>query len=129
MSDLLPCPFCGSSNLRYELASSQGYICCDECGTMGPCDEQAADPHCDIEAAEVAWNRRPAQPEAPAWRTMESAPKDGSMILGRAGEDCAVVCWEIEGIGGYWNLAVCGSFAADGEWTPEAWTPIPGAGS
>lgn len=58
MADLLPCPFCGSTNLRYEFAGSQGYIQCDECGTEGPCDERAADPHCDIEAAEGAWNRR-----------------------------------------------------------------------
>lgn len=25
---------------------------------MGPSDEQAADPHCDIDAAYMAWNRR-----------------------------------------------------------------------
>ena len=47
-----------STNLRYEFAGSQGYICCDNCGTQGPCDEQAADPHCNIEAAEAAWNHR-----------------------------------------------------------------------
>lgn len=63
MADLLPCPFCGSTNLRYEFAGSQGYIQCDECGTQGPCDERAADPHCDIEAAEGAWNRRLAAEE------------------------------------------------------------------
>ena len=60
MTDLLPCPFCGSTNLRYEFAGSQGYICCDDCGTQGPCDEQAADPICDHDAAYAAWNRRPA---------------------------------------------------------------------
>ena len=58
MTDLLPCPFCGSSDMRYEFCASQGYITCNECGTQGPCDERAADPHCDIEAAETAWNRR-----------------------------------------------------------------------
>jgi transcription initiation factor TFIIIB Brf1 subunit/transcription initiation factor TFIIB len=47
-----PCPFCGLSNdLRYEFAGSQGYIVCDNCGAIGPCDEQAADPHCNIDAA------------------------------------------------------------------------------
>ena len=60
MTDLLPCPFCGSTNLRYEFAGSQGYICCDNCGTQGPCDEQAADPICDDDAAYAAWNRRAA---------------------------------------------------------------------
>jgi hypothetical protein len=59
-SSLKPCPFCGSSNLRYEFCASQGYICCDECGAQGPCDARAADPHCDIEAAEAAWSRRAA---------------------------------------------------------------------
>jgi hypothetical protein len=62
---LLPCPFCGSINLRYQFSGSQGYIECNECGTQGPCDERAADPICDIEAANSAWNRRAAlaQPE------------------------------------------------------------------
>lgn len=69
MVDLLPCPFCGSTNLRYEFAGSQGYIECNECGTQGPCDERAADPHCDTDAAYEAWNRRAAlarpEPEGP----------------------------------------------------------------
>jgi Lar family restriction alleviation protein len=60
MSNLLPCPFCGSTNLRHEFAGSQGYIECNECGTQGPCDERAADPICDFEAAYKAWNRRAA---------------------------------------------------------------------
>ena len=65
MTDLLPCPFCGSSNLRYEFCGSQGYIECNECCTQGPCDERAADPICDPGAACDAWNRRAAlaQPE------------------------------------------------------------------
>jgi len=65
MTDLLPCPFCGSSTLRYDFCGSQGYIQCDECDAPGPCDERAADPICDGEAACNAWNRRAAltQPE------------------------------------------------------------------
>jgi hypothetical protein len=51
--------------LRYEFCGSQGYIECNECGTQGPCDERAADPICDLDAACDAWNRRAAlaQPE------------------------------------------------------------------
>jgi transcription elongation factor Elf1 len=58
MIELLPCPFCGSTNLRFEFSGSQGYIECNECGTEGPCDEKAADPICDMDAAYLAWNRR-----------------------------------------------------------------------
>lgn len=59
-SNLLPCPFCGSTNLRHEFSGSQGYIECNECGTQGPCDERAADPICDQDAGCAAWNRRAA---------------------------------------------------------------------
>ncbi|MGT9852037.1 Lar family restriction alleviation protein (plasmid) [Vibrio parahaemolyticus] len=55
---LKPCPFCGSSNVGYEFAGSQGTIDCHSCGAIGPSVEQAADPHCDVDAAFIAWNRR-----------------------------------------------------------------------
>lgn len=56
---LKPCPFCGCvDKLRFEFSGSQGYITCDNCCTMGPCDEQAADPICEMDAAYLAWNRR-----------------------------------------------------------------------
>lgn len=59
-SNLLPCPFCGSTNLRHEFSGSQSYIECNECGTQGPRDEWAADPICDQDAGCAAWNRRAA---------------------------------------------------------------------
>lgn len=55
---LKPCPFCGSKNLEYEFSSSQGYVKCNACGTLGPEDPQAADPICDIDAAFDIWNKR-----------------------------------------------------------------------
>ncbi len=56
---LKPCPFCGSAEaLRFEFSGSQGYIVCDSCDAMGPCDAKAADPICDVDAAYNAWNRR-----------------------------------------------------------------------
>jgi Lar family restriction alleviation protein len=56
---LKPCPFCGSTEaLRFEFSGSQGYIVCDSCYAMGPCDAKAADPICDVDAAYNAWNRR-----------------------------------------------------------------------
>jgi Restriction alleviation protein Lar len=60
-----PCPFCGGNKLRYDFCSSQGYIECLDCGAMGPCDEKAADPHCDLNAAWDAWNRRAQTGEPP----------------------------------------------------------------
>ena len=85
MTDLLPCPFCGSTNLRFEFSGSQGYIECNECGTQGPCDEQAADPICDMGAAYEAWNRRvevadPVQPAAVSERLPKPQPPGGRMI-------------------------------------------------
>lgn len=54
-----PCPFCGERNdLEYEFAGSGGYIKCITCGAMGPDDERAQDPECDIDAAFEAWNKR-----------------------------------------------------------------------
>ena len=58
MSKLKPCPFCGGSNIKSENYSSQIVMECNDCGGMGPDAELAADPHCDIEAAEEAWNKR-----------------------------------------------------------------------
>ena len=96
MTDLLPCPFCGSSTLRYEFCGSQGYIECNECGTQGPCDERAADPICDLDAACDAWNRRTAlaqpEPEGPTdaelitmWATTRYIDQpEGGLAYGRA---------------------------------------------
>lgn len=53
-----PCPFCGSDKVVYEFAGSQGYIECKNCYATGPDDPMAADPHCDIDAAVLIWNRR-----------------------------------------------------------------------
>jgi len=94
MTDLLPCPFCGSSTLRHEFCGSQGYIECNECGTQGPCDERAADPICDLDAACDAWNRRTAlaqsEPQGPTGRLAIKPPslKDQALAaLSRADKD------------------------------------------
>lgn len=53
MSELLPCPFCGSSNVAMTLSTAY-WVCCLECEADGP-------PHEDAEAEAVAaWNRRAA---------------------------------------------------------------------
>ncbi len=53
MTDLLPCPFCGSTNLYYEHERPQGYICCSDCGAEGPCYGLPAD-----KTGLQAWNSR-----------------------------------------------------------------------
>ena len=58
VSDLLPCPNCGSKDIEYEFASSQGYVKCNECNHEGDYHPDAADPICSITAAYSAWNNR-----------------------------------------------------------------------
>lgn len=109
MTDLLPCPFCGSTNLRHEFAGSQGFIECNECGTVGPCDERAADPICDYDAAYAAWNRRaaaqadgPAVPEGREPVSVVSEPSDREPLeegpsLEEVEELCEEHCFNVEG--------------------------------
>lgn len=67
MSDikLLPCPFCGGSNLRFHYADIEGWIAhveCTNCDDMiGPMSKYKYDEKSEAsaDAAEV-WNRRPS---------------------------------------------------------------------
>lgn len=58
------------------------------------------------------------------WQPIETAPKDGTPILGYGvdGELMAVVYWYRWG--GGWRLMVSGDFAEDDEWFPDQWAPI-----
>ena len=50
MTDLKPCPFCGSTNIRFAYYSDH-WVVCEKCGGssgMYPSDEKAA----------LMWNRR-----------------------------------------------------------------------
>ena len=53
-----PCPFCGSTRLRYDFQASIGYIRCINCGAQGPYDPHAADPDDEGDRAWEAWNKR-----------------------------------------------------------------------
>lgn len=60
-----------------------------------------------------------------AWSDMESAPRDGTAVLGFANGVMATVHFDVAG--GYWHLCqcgACGSYADDCEWTPTHWTPL-----
>lgn len=62
------------------------------------------------------------------WLPIETAPKDGTPILGLAEKEMTVVYWNkleySKGLG-YWALTVCGDFASSSEWNPTHWLPLP----
>lgn len=62
------------------------------------------------------------------WQPIETAPKDGTAILGFADGQQTTVRWRAakrKGDSEYWDLVVCGSYAEDGEWWPTRWRPLP----
>ena len=65
MTDILPCPFCGSNEVHHEFDLPLVFIECSKCGTEGPRFQPSGAAICDHEAAHAAWNRRAAltQPE------------------------------------------------------------------
>ena len=66
---------------------------------------------------------------AQKWKSMKSAPKDGTPILAWANGDMATVKWYSSSttIGtGWWELVQAGSYCDDdGEWEPELWQHLP----
>ena len=55
---LLPCPFCGSSDVSYHAETLYSFVVCDKCEAEGPaisCDETGV-----MEQAAAAWNQRSA---------------------------------------------------------------------
>lgn len=64
-----------------------------------------------------------------SWRDIESAPKDGTTILGWEYGDVIYTCrWSPPcnpGQEGYWDLLEAGSFAGDGVVTPKKWRRAP----
>jgi len=62
------------------------------------------------------------------WRTMKTAPKDGTPILGYDGYNMTTVFyWHPYNRpgDGWWSLVEAGAYAEDSEWTPTHWMPLP----
>ena len=117
--DLLPCPFCGGGGSLDEDAGAWA-VACTVCGieqrwyTGGKAD------------AITAWDTRrlAASGQGVEWQPIETAPKDGTGVLGFISES-----W-IEGI--FWNEEEW-SYLSDGDITshgrlqPTHWMPLPAA--
>lgn len=53
MTELKPCPFCGSKKVRVVTSITAGYVLCDECDAEGPLARLATG-----ESPVDLWNRR-----------------------------------------------------------------------
>ncbi|MES2295258.1 MAG: DUF551 domain-containing protein [Pseudomonadota bacterium] len=75
--EMKACPFCGGP--AYFVADDShggcGVGCKSGCNAEPYCDAPKGNPECAI----AAWNTRPAMEGA--WEGIESAPKDGTMVL------------------------------------------------
>ena len=63
MGDLLPCPFCGSSNIGHTGRKTLAHSCAD-CEARGPTTEGALENEDTWGRAEIAWNTRAPTPSA-----------------------------------------------------------------
>jgi Lar family restriction alleviation protein len=79
--NLLPCPFCGGTELsiRTDLQSSIAYVVCSNCDAQGP-PASFAEMLWEKEEAAAGWNQRST------WQPIETAPRDGTWVLLAGGE-------------------------------------------
>lgn len=121
--EIKPCPFCGHVGLHFEDGSTYrwGIASCGACGATGgevrrnyPDDGKW---HAD---AIREWNRR-----EPSWQPIETAPKDGTLVLlccvGWPHSVLRDEPWPIK-VGGWWK-SHWDIFGAS--WEPTHWMPLP----
>ena len=85
MSDLKPCPFCGSDDIELLTRGNHEWYECWPCRGNGPYKNTT-------NQAVEAWNQRAEalKPKVCRWRPIETAPKGGTEILGWR-KDCGVM--------------------------------------
>ena len=121
MDNLKSCPFCGAHSQLRGASPHVWAVCMNVmCRAEGPVVM-------GTEAAIAAWNRR-----ASGWQPIETAPRDGTIILVWVDGECIVVRWLKwcnSNDPGRWELTRTGSYAADGELyaDPTHWQPLPPA--
>ena len=136
---LLPCPFCGCENIL-TVADEYGsggqhvppyHIVCRVCKT-----EQSDD---DLEAAREKWNTRFVKSSAYGgyaghWQTIDTAPRDGTSILIRFGNDGVSQARYVIGSSHPWRfidtrdgMPWMVNNAVDSEYGPTHWMPMPDA--
>ncbi|MFA6180467.1 MAG: Lar family restriction alleviation protein [Candidatus Methylopumilus sp.] len=102
MPDLLPCPFCGTSDSFVEREDfTSAYVQCDHCLARGPveCQESDNEELPGKSAAELSWNTRidPA-PDARGGQTEHASREAAEWIIvylrnvGTEDDECWVVC-------------------------------------
>lgn len=113
MTALLPCPFCGGTDLMPEMGMPAPYgLYCRTCKAAGP--NVATD---DPDPAIAAWNTR-----APVWQPIETAPNyhDAERLRVLAWNKYLSAVEMVLADGGFWRQR-----GADCSYT--AWMPLPAA--
>jgi hypothetical protein len=128
--ELKPCPFCGSSSIRLRRYFGE----CESCGAGGPEAKSPCEGEHPVEYdVERSWNTRAALQAGAVpdgWRTIESAPKDGTHVL--------LGYFHHEGVKGsqlvaFWHSTHkkwCNThmlFEAEGPFSPSHWKPLDAA--
>jgi Lar family restriction alleviation protein len=131
---LLACPFCGSSPTLWNATDpSDGFVF----GTTIECQTCAVSVNDEYQdAAITAWNARSGDSGmGDGWLQIESAPRDGTQIIGFCGGDVNVCSWEPLdtplsqhwGIAGTWHRRhiSSGKNLTGGSFRPTHWIPLP----
>lgn len=81
-TELLPCPFCGHEAVTYRDSDGDWEAFCNN--DLELCSGNVASRFPTEAQAIAAWNRRippPSEGGGEGWRTIDSAPKDGTPVL------------------------------------------------